>query len=59
MWAVKTLPKTSRLSEAHLLKIVLHSDHVVELEVTSWAGESDLTVTPSGDLSAPTSASRP
>ena len=51
--------KTSRLSVAHLLKIVLHSDHVVELEVTDWAGESDLTVTSSGDLSAPTSASRP
>ena len=50
--AVKTLPKkNSRLSKAHLHKIALHMDHVVELEVTDWAGESDLTVTLSKDSS--------
>ena len=43
--------ENSRLSKAHLHKIALHMDHVVELEVTDWAGESDLTVTLSRDSS--------
>ena len=49
--AVKTLPKIVRPSKEHLFKIALHLDHAVELEVTDWAGESDLTVTLSKDSS--------
>ena len=49
--AVKTLPKTVRPSKEHLFKIALPMDHAVELNVTDWAGESDLTVTLSADAS--------
>lgn len=49
--------KNVRLSNAQIPKIALSRDHVEELEVTDWAGESDLTETLSGDRTAVTSTS--